>query len=375
MNLPDEKIRQAAEVALAKGIPFVLYRMPREEVWRFHAMFPGETREVYDGRRFFIGTYDGGPSDVAWIDDDLDADALLEYSRHLDDIPVSETFELPRLTSTPRAAYLSSIRRIRKLLRKEGNAKAVISRVQAVSSSVSPTELAERYLPLEPGNFGYLCYTPEHGIWLGSTPEVLGESLSVPATDRRSERRIFHTMALAGTRWTDEPWSEKNLAEHDYVVSYIRNILTEVSPEVTVHPTSTLGTNGVEHLCTTFDAELTDIPPMEILDRLNPTPAVCGYPKEMALHLIDVYESHKRGCYAGMVGICDSPDDIHAYVNLRCAHAASRRGHDDWVYNIFAGGGILPTSDEQEEWEELDRKTAVLRSLLPDAVSNPVDKD
>lgn len=66
----------------------------------------------------------------------------------------------------------------------------------------------------------YLCYTPQTGIWLGSTPEII---LS-------GEKDEWNTVALAGTQPLQDgklpqAWDEKNRKEQDYVASYIRRRL------------------------------------------------------------------------------------------------------------------------------------------------------
>jgi len=42
------------------------------------------------------------------------------------------------------------------------------------------------------------------------------------------------------------------------------------------------------------------------LEKLNPTPAVCGYPMQNALEMIRKYESYDRGYYAGPFGYIGS---------------------------------------------------------------------
>ncbi|HAJ99571.1 MAG TPA: isochorismate synthase, partial [Bacteroidales bacterium] len=48
----------------------------------------------------------------------------------------------------------------------------------------------------------------------------------------------------------------------------------------------------------------------------------------------------------------------HLYVNLRCMNI-----RNDIAY-IFAGGGLMPQSDLQKEWEEIQAKANTLLSVL-----------
>ena len=68
-----------------------------------------------------------------------------------------------------------------------------------------------------------------------------------------------------------------------------------------------------------------------------------------------------------MIGWLDPEGDTHLYVNLRCmrigAHAAT----------LYAGGGILPTSVVEAEWEETKEKLKTMRLALGDAGSRSHD--
>ncbi len=63
------------------------------------------------------------------------------------------------------------------------------------------------------------------------------------------------------------------------------------------------------------------------------------------------------------------------FVNLRCAFIAPATldGRDGWVYNIYAGGGLMPHSTLDEEWDETSRKMQALCNCLYDITENPIE--
>lgn len=103
---------------------------------------------------------------------------------------------------------------------------------------------------------------------------------------------------------------------------------------------------------------------------LNPTPAVAGFPRDKAISEIDYFETHQRRCYSGIVGVHES-NEWHVFVNLRCAFTARATldGAEGWLFNIYAGGGLMPDSRLDDEWDETDRKMSALRSTLSSSSS------
>ena len=98
----------------------------------------------------------------------------------------------------------------------------------------------------------------------------------------------------------------------------------------------------------------------DLLERLHPTPAVCGLPKEEAYRFILREEGYDRSYYSGFVGWLDPAGKTDLYVNLRCMNIQSH------ALTLFAGGGILPDSVPEEEWQETKDKMETMRRLLAD---------
>lgn len=374
MQFEDNQLTETASLCLDRNMPFVLYSMPGTTEIEFMACRPESVSHgVKPGKEdcFFISRFGGDEPYVAGV---IREYTLTEAARLLADHPdlnFSASKERPYTSSTVKASWEAAFKRVTRRLRKVGG-KVVLSRHTALFSPRGIVDIAVEYISKAPGNFGYLCFTPETGVWYGSTPEVLLE--------RKKESNLFRTMALAGTRWDlTAPWDAKNIIEHEAVRVYILETLRDVGLQPESGERTTLTTNGVEHLMTPITAR-GDVEFDRVMDALNPTPAVAGVPFWLAMAEIDTLESHQRRCYAGAVGV-SIDGDVSAYVNLRCAFAAKAEsgGEGGWLHNIYAGGGIMASSEPDKEWEELDRKSSVLNSIIVEGVDegkvkyNPTD--
>ena len=96
----------------------------------------------------------------------------------------------------------------------------------------------------------------------------------------------------------------------------------------------------------------------DLVQRLHPTPAVCGWPTPAARAVIARHERFDRGWYAGPIGWIDGAGDGEFAVGLRSALV---RGARAW---LFAGGGIMGDSDPSGELAEIELKFRPLTSAL-----------
>lgn len=356
---------EGVEECLRRNIPFVLYALPGMVECRFMASLPdsdGQSPVSCDSSGsdcFMISRYASDEPYVSGVTSGMDEGELIDLVASKPDLCYPSTSELPSLSSTHRISYGEAFRAMTGRLKKYGG-KVVLSRHEAIFSSRDIVDVAGEYFSCSPGTFRYLSFTPETGVWLGATPEVLIET-----TAGGDEIR---TMALAGTKPSGDcsgEWDEKNTLEHRVVVDFISDILASHGLEVNCADTIDLRAGAVTHLCTPITARGEIHSPMTIVNDLNPTPAVAGWPRDMAMAEIDALETHLRRCYSGIVGVRHN-GELRIYVNLRCAFAArgSLYGTPGWIYNLYAGGGLMSDSDVEQEWDETDRKLSVLRSCL-----------
>lgn len=363
--IPTEQ-RRAINECLSRHIPFVIYGYPHEQSMTFMASLPdgnGESRASFDPEVtkpvFFISNYGADEPYVAGVSGDMDEHALLEYVAANPDARFAPSSLYPYQSSTLRLNYREALDVMRRRVKKVGG-KVVLSRHVAMFSNRPIVEAADSYFHLANDTFRYMCFTPENGLWIGGTPELLLESDAATGS--------LSTMALAGTRpatGDGREWDDKNKREHAIVVDYIAAALKALGLEVNVGKMGELATGVVEHLCTPITARGDNPDYPAIINALNPTPAVAGVPRDIAMAEIDALETHQRRCYSGVVGLRNG-GDIRAYVNLRCAFGARATldGDEGWLYNLYAGGGIMPDSKMKSEWAETEEKLRILSMCL-----------
>ncbi len=213
-----------------------------------------------------------------------------------------------------------------------------------------------------------LVAAPQCGVWLMATPELLlgGDGTS------------WTTMSLAGTmrlgedqQAFDEPpsrgvhddghirWSIKNIQEQRFVSTYITECLEQVASDIEEKGPYTMRAGNLVHLRSDFHFTIGDAGRLgELLHILYPTPAVCGLPKEASRDFILSNEFAPREYYSGFIGMLNPDGETHLYVSLRCM-SVSRDG-----FALYAGGGLLPDSDLETEWNETEDKMDTMKALI-----------
>jgi isochorismate synthase len=166
--------------------------------------------------------------------------------------------------------------------------------------------------------------------------------------------------------------SDKERAEHRYVVDDIAGMLAPFCEELTVPASPSLvAFRSVAHLGSRIAGRLAAPPPtvLELLDRLHPTPAVGGTPRADALAAIAAGEPDDRGYWAGPVGWADARGDGEWMIGIRSALLyADGTTPGGTVLGLRAGSGIVAGSDPPSEAEETNVKLAtVLDTVLPGA--------
>lgn len=345
-------IRTAVRLCLRHQVPFVAYADPSERKLHFRSSL-GKSYSEGD-EYFFVGKFAASQSELIRIP--FVADAAMTVSA-LEDTPTAlcGVGEPVMPESTDKDSYLENVALLISELRQRGG-KTVISRVICGNvPGVEWLDFAKSYFEALPMTYRFIYYTPSTGAWIVATPELLFHYNRVSAT--------AFSMALAGTRpHTDAAasWDAKNKHEHEIVSKFVADSLDQNGIIAEISGPVSLNFGEIEHLCTTFTAHnqhLTDQKVFDTIETLNPTPALAGYPLVNSLADISRFESHKRECYGGVIGL-STDTDILAVVNLRSLRF---KGSE---YCIYAGGGIMPDSDPVSEWNETEAKAAVACSII-----------
>lgn len=251
--------------------------------------------------------------------------------------------------STDKAGYCTRMAHLIGELGKRRGKAVVCRTICGIASRLDPAAIAEAYFPLFPATLRFLFRTPS-GYWIGASPELLLDE----------NGGVYRTRALAGTRraGTRGFWSEKNIAEHEFVVRDMTATLSHFSVTLDVGKAETLPYGPVEHLCTRILASGDPGSGAQIAAALHPTAAIAGYPRTEALSEIAAFETTPRGYYTGTITIPLGPDRSLTYVILRTAHFDPHR----WC--VYTGSGITAASDPADEWDETAAKAEPLVRVL-----------
>jgi len=188
-----------------------------------------------------------------------------------------------------------------------------------------------------------------YGFWdenqgmLGLTPEILFEK---NAQGVRLE-------AIAGTKQGD-PFTPKEEEEHQIVIDGIKEALHPFG-EVQSFPQELLPYGPLMHLKTPLHLKA-DVPFIDLVKSLHPTPALGTYPKDWPF-LESINQETPRGRYGAPAGF--------VYGNeARCLVAIRNIQWKDGRIIMAAGGGVTKDSDKESEWEEILRKFNAIQSML-----------
>ena len=220
-------------------------------------------------------------------------------------------------------------------------------------SHIDPILLLKKLASISPTAFHFCFQLSPNRAFMGITPERLY---------RRDNSDIF-SEALAGTRQRHEDdvvdeqlgldllHSEKDLREHRSVSDMVKSSLGPFCDTIeTISKETLLKLPHVQHLHTLFKGHLNNgVTDAELLDRLHPTPAVGGFPRNESISHIADMEPFDRGWYAGPVGWVSKNASEFA-VAIRSALVAEQ------TVSLYAGSGIVQGSDPQKEWDETENK-------------------
>ena len=286
----------------------------------------------------------------------------------VDDVPGPATLPRPEPvrgrvrfagSSLPDVLWLDAVARAVKHIEAGELDKVVLARDHAVWSHhrLDARWLAGRLARRFPDCFTFLV-----DALIGATPELLV---------RRAGHEVV-SLALAGTAPRDDDpdadaaagaallASDKDQREHAYAARSVAAALTPVCATAEVSPEPfLLRLDNVQHLATEVRGTLAgDTSVLALVDRLHPTAAVGGTPRDRALDLIRRLEGMDRGRYAGPVGWVAADGDGEFGIALRCAELSGARAR------LFAGAGVVAGSLPEDELEETRVKLRAMQGAL-----------
>lgn len=210
------------------------------------------------------------------------------------------------------------------------------------------------------GCFHFLWAENAKNYFIGSSPE------------RLYQRKLCHflTEALAGTVSVGKDEIEtaenalwllndhKNRYENWLVVDDICEHLADCAGDIKVGDAHIKRLRNVQHLRRFIQTELVEnVTDRDCLALIHPTAAVAGLPRSSAKLFIQQHEPFERQWYAGTLGYL-SVEQAEFCVTLRSAQIQQHQ------MIVYAGAGIVAESEAESEWQEIERKSLAMVSLV-----------
>ena len=275
------------------------------------------------------------------------------------DFILSENFTF-EFNQTDKINFESLVRKALSEIEKGTFDKVVLSRNEMVSLSNFDLELVfNKLISNYPTAFNYSFYHPKVGFWMGASPEQF----------LKIENNLVQTIALAGTQLNSDldnvKWDDKEIEEQQIVTDFIFNTLIKFSNKVSKSQPYTFKAGSLIHIRTDIQATINDTSDLkEIVNSLHPTPAVCGFPKEVSKQFILENEGYNREFYAGFLGEWNKDFLIYKegvsdlFVNLRCMKI--KESHAE----LYVGCGINEGSIPEKEFIETVNKSGTMKKVL-----------
>lgn len=283
--------------------------------------------------------------------------------------------------ATPDGAdYIRTVNRAREEISTGRLTKVVLGRCLDLNLKdvIDPIALWHRLVVAEPSASHVLASLPGGDVLVGASPELL--------IAKDGHRVTSHPLAGSAARSTDPAVdeaqalgllrSEKDLREHRTVVEEVADTLAPYCTDLIVpREPSLVGTTKLWHLGSAIEGQLRDRDQsvLELLHRIQPTPALGGSPRTEALRFIEHEEPFARQYFGGAVGWVNGAGDGEWSVVIRSALLRPRS------VRLFAGAGIVEGSVAERELAETHTKLSTILSVLGggglDPTGRPLHED
>jgi anthranilate synthase component 1 len=241
--------------------------------------------------------------------------------------------------------------------------QVVLSQRLELEINCDPFEIYRSLRVMNPSPFMFFLRAGETTL-VGSSPEIMCRVVDNEMTVR----------PLAGTRPRGATHAEdlrleqelladeKERAEHVMLVDLGRNDVGRVAAYGTIELPDVMVVerySHVMHISSTVTGQLRpDADAFDALMASLPAGTVSGAPKVRAMEIIDEFEPHRRGPYAGAVGYIDYSDNMDTCIALRTMVIKGSKAY------VQAGAGIVADSDPSSEYREtLNKAKGLLQAI------------
>ncbi len=213
-----------------------------------------------------------------------------------------------------------------------------------------------------PNSYIFATSNSKGKVFIGASPERL-----IRVSNEKLVADILAGSAPRGKTTEEDSYlgqrllnSIKEKHEHQVVLDFVQKRLTNLGLKLEKPPqVSLVKLSNIQHLWTPITAKIpSGIHLLEILAELHPTPAVAGFPRNIALEKIHLYESFDRSLYAAPIGWIDRYGNGEFAVAIRSALIQGNSAR------LYAGAGIVAGSEAERELAEIQLKLQTLLQAL-----------
>lgn len=158
--------------------------------------------------------------------------------------------------------------------------------------------------------------------------------------------------------------SAKERSENVMVVDLVRNDLSKICKEATVHVEELFGVYSfpqVHQMISTISGEIKDgIDWVDMMKATFPMGSMTGAPKKRVMELAEQYEQTKRGLFSGTIGYIKPNGDFDFNVVIRSMLYNSTGNY----LSFQTGSAITFYCDPEKEYEECLLKAAAMKQAL-----------
>lgn len=279
------------------------------------------------------------------------------------EIEVSGPVTLPYTSNFTQAGFEQAVAKCQEYIRAGDIFQVVLSQRLQTKLTAPPFELYRTLRVVNPSPFMFYLRLPQVSL-VGSSPEIMVRVVDGHVTVR----------PLAGTRPRGRDEAEdrrlaeelladpKERAEHVMLVDLGRNDVGRVAKYGSVELSDVMVIerySHVMHITSNVTGQLADgRDAFDALKACLPAGTVSGAPKVRAMEIIDEFEPHRRGPYAGAVGYVDFNGNMDTCIALRTCVVQG-----DTAY-VQAGAGIVADSVPADEYQEtLNKARGMLKAI------------
>lgn len=362
-----EELLKKIQIAKGERFPFVIYRKPESDEVEVLIQKDRSLDYVQDYYRsgFIMAPFDDMKKAILFAEENMER-YRIDASRQLELLASrSKTIRGKIEDTEAESRHVKLIKKGIDEIKKGRIDKIVLSRCEQYElNNIDVSDVFLRLMNKYPAAFVYVWYHPEVGIWAGASPELL----------LKTSGANFQTMSLAGTQkypgHLDVSWGDKEKKEQQIVTDHIIESLDDA--QLKVSGTYTRKAGSLLHLCTDINGSLKARSSLkDLIEKLHPTAAICGFPKSDARAFIVQEEGYDRSYYTGFLGEMNMTDSrrtqteqiskSNLFVNLRCMRLEEK---SQTIATVYVGGGITLESDPLAEWKETVDKSFIMKSVL-----------